>query len=75
MSALEITPVALAVHRPGTNPIIGEDAIRIELSDEGGGFFFRIWNADVLGGEPLRLDPDEMDALCEAGRKLMEGMQ
>ena len=70
MSALKITPVALAVHRPGTNPIIGEDAIRIELADEGGGVFFRITSADVV-----RLEPDELDALHDAGKRLLEGRQ
>ena len=74
MSALKITPVALAVHRPGTNPIIGEDAIRIELADEGGGVFFRITSADVVT-DGLRLDPDELDALYDAGKRLLEGRQ
>jgi hypothetical protein len=70
---LEITPVALAVHRVGTNPIIGEGAICIERADEGGGVFFRITSAGMVT-EGLRLDPDELGALHEAGKRLVDEM-
>ncbi len=30
---MKITTVATAVHRPGTNPIIVDDALRIDLVD------------------------------------------
>ncbi len=69
---MKITPVAMAVHRPGTNPIIGEDALRIELADEGGGPFFLITSADMLKDRSLRVDYEELGALLEAAKRLME---
>ncbi len=75
MSELKITPIACAIHRDGTSATLGEHSIRIELADEGGGPFFRIWSADVIGGEPLRIYPDELDALCDAGTRLIRGSE
>jgi hypothetical protein len=75
MSTLQITPVAFSIHRAGDNPVTGKSAIRIELADEGSGPFFRIWSADVIGGEPLRIDQDELDALCDAGTRLIRGSE
>ena len=68
---LMITAVAMSVHRPGINPNIGDNAIKIELADEGAGAFFRITSSERFNDGALRVDYAELGALLEAAKRLI----
>ena len=68
---LRITPVKMAVHRQGTNPVFGEAVITIEIIDEAAGPFFVIESND----DELRIDVDELEVLVQAGKTLLAEFQ
>lgn len=66
---LRITPIKFAIHRQGSNPILGEQVITIAIEDEAGGPFFVV-ESNQASGDGLRIDDDELELLVEAGRRL-----
>lgn len=71
---MKTTTLKYSVHLDNENPVYGENATHITLDDEAGGFFFIIEQARSVHHEAgiIRLDPDELEAIAYAGRKLLE---
>lgn len=73
MSALiKSTILSISIHRADKNPVFGEGVTHVTLQDEGGGVFLEIQqHHDVLHVGQIRLELDELLAVCEAGKKLI----
>lgn len=70
------TPLKMAVHRVGVNPVFGDSVFTVEVDDDGAGPYV-ILNAndgsDARTG--MRIDLDELEAVTDAARALVEGVQ
>lgn len=68
------TIMTICIHKPGQNPDHGEGVTHISLECEGSGYFFRISQPVPFDARPsgeIAIDPDELEALAEAGRMLL----
>lgn len=75
MTHLLTTIMTVAIHSPSQDPYHGEGVTHISLENRGDGFFFVLRQpvpADCTR-EPgeLALDPDELEALANAGQMLL----
>lgn len=69
------TPLKLAVHRVGVNPVFGESVFTVEVDDEGSGPYVILTANDGIDAETgLRIDLDELEAVTDAARALIEGV-
>jgi len=67
-----ITPIKVALHRKGNNPIFGELGIHISVEDEAAGPFIVIESNE--GQENgLRIDMDELEVAVVVARQLLAG--
>lgn len=64
---MKVSIVKIAVHRDVESPVYGENAITIELDDEGGGMFFVI----AQGENRIRIELEELKKLTSAGEKIL----
>lgn len=66
------TPIAVAVHPAGCNPIFGDQATHVVVDDYAGGPFIviRQFGDHIKEGE-VRLDMDELEAVVSAARQLI----
>jgi hypothetical protein len=74
MTSYRYTPLSVSIHPSDQNPYYG-NGLRIALVDEGGGPFFEIEAMDdtTLGNhQRIRLDPDELQQLARAARRLLK---
>lgn len=67
----QLTITSLAIHRPGINPVYGEGVTHVSLADESAGFFLEVKQIEGHGEQSIRLDPDELDLLVVAAKKLL----
>lgn len=75
MTKLLTTIMTAAIHRPGQDPYHGEGVTHISLANDGAGFFFVLRQPVLAGTRPLgelALNPDELDALANAGQMLLK---
>lgn len=72
MTAFQTTINAIAIHRAGDSPILGESTTIVRLADEGGGPFIVIEQADSSQPGAIRLDPDECEIVMREVRRLLE---
>ena len=68
------TPIAVAIHRPGDNPIFGESSILVAVDDEAAGPFIALTANSADGESTMRLDPDELEQIVVVARELVDGM-
>lgn len=68
------TPLKLAVHRVGVNPVYGESAVTVEVDDEGGGPYVILNANNGVDADGMRIDLDELEAVTDAARSLIEGV-
>lgn len=68
---LQITPVALAIHKEGESPIYSESAIQLSLQDLGGGYFFQI----TQDSDKLEVELDELKKCVAAAEFLLNGVE
>ena len=64
------TPIKVAVHRSGQNPLFGEGALSVSVDDEGGGAFIVLEGEDEHG---IRIDMDELEVVVEVAHDLIAG--
>ena len=72
-SEILITPIKVAVHRKDDNPIFGENVIHVSVDDEAAGAFI-VLESNAGHEDGLRIDPDELEAVVVAARKLIAGL-
>jgi hypothetical protein len=65
--SIDVTTISVAIHRPNSNPIFGEQTIRVSLNDEGSGAFFSI---EDHHGNSIDMDMDEIEQLVVEARTL-----
>ncbi|AMD43456.1 hypothetical protein ZC03_079 [Pseudomonas phage ZC03] len=71
MTTLQTTITAIAIHRPGDSPILGDSTTIVRLSDEGGGPFIVIEQVTTAPGS-IELDPDECEIVLREARRLLK---
>lgn len=68
------TIIGIAVHPPGDSPVYGEAATHVLLDDEAAGPFILLRQAhDGIKPGEVRLDPEELDAVYDAAKRLIKG--
>ena len=72
-SEIFTTPIKVAVHRRGDNPIFGECATHVSVDDEAAGPFI-VLESNAGHESGLRIDPDELEAVVVAARQLIAGL-
>jgi hypothetical protein len=70
---IQVTPIAMSVHRKGMNPIFGEGVTHVIVEDEASGPFLilRQLGAKTSPGE-IRIDLDELETVTRVARELVE---
>lgn len=70
MSKLKTKTLSYSVYREGDSPVFGESATHVCVDDESGGPFIVLKQSTE--GQVLRFDLDELIAVTEAAKKLMD---
>ena len=75
MTTYNITPLTVAVHPVGKNPVFSDQAVHVSIEDEAGGPFLRITELAPSGesGE-IKLDFDQFEAIIDAVTLLKAGI-
>ena len=68
MTNWKTTTIAAVVHCAGDNALINECSTTVRLCDEAGGAFVSLTDSD---GTTIKLDPDELEMVCDVARKLL----
>ena len=74
MTTYNITPVTVAVHPVGENPVFSEQAVHVSISDDGGGPFLTLMQYDSTMVGEIKVGFDGFDALVDAVTLLKAGM-
>ena len=73
MSKYISTIMSVSVHNKAVNPIYGEFNVVVRVEDEGGGPFLVLeQSTDDSANQKIRLDYDELLAVAQAAKMLME---
>ncbi len=73
MSKYVSTIMSVSVHNKAVNPIYGEFNVVVRVEDEGGGPFLVLeQSTDDSVNQKIRLDYDELLAVVQAAKMLME---
>ena len=69
MTTYKSTYISAVVHQAGDNPIINEGSTTVTICDEAGGAFVSLTDSE---GVTIKLDPDELEMVCDVARKLLK---
>ena len=72
MTTYKSTYIAAVVHQSGDNPIINEGSTTVTICDEAGGAFVSLTDSE---GTTIKLDPDELEMVCDVARKMLKEFQ
>lgn len=69
---LTVTPILVAVHAVGEDPIFGETTTFVRLVDEGGGRFIQLEQpaSDFGIGGVLRFEVDELEQILKVAKQI-----
>lgn len=70
MTTFQTTVTAIAIHRTGDSPILGDSTTIVRLDDEGGGPFVVIEQPLNAPGT-ITLDPDECEIVMLTASRLL----
>jgi hypothetical protein len=70
---MKLTVTEISIHPEHENPIFGNEVTKVQLADEGAGYFFTISQSTEAGLNEIRMDFKELDYLVAAIRQLKRG--